>query len=74
MLGNCFVCACVIWCIYGGKWVTTTRTGTRVPHWLVKCKDGKVRHFVVVRDILPKPLGYFLFVGKVEALGHDLLP
>ena len=68
MIGNCLVGACVIWCLHGGRWVSTTRIGTRVPHWLIVCKDGKVRHFTVVKDILPKPLNYLLFIGKVEIL------
>lgn len=68
--GNCLVCAFVIWLVYGGKIITSTRPGTRVPHWLVKCRDGTVRHFRVRRDIFPPPFCYLLFLGRFEKIGR----
>lgn len=64
--GNCLICAGLIWLVHGGSVITSKRPGTKIPHWLVKCRDGSIRHFIVARDILPAPLCYVVFLGRIE--------
>ena len=64
--GNCLIGAVLIWLIYGGTIVRSYRLGTRIPHWVVVCRDGRLRHFTATRDFLPPPLSYVLFLGRFE--------
>jgi hypothetical protein len=66
--GNCLVCAFFIWIWTGGSIIKTYRPGTRIPHWVVLGRDNKVRHFTVVRDILPQGIHCFFFLGKFEVI------
>ena len=66
--GNCFVCAVVLWVFYGGELIKSYRPGTRIPHWIVLCRDGHLRHFTVVRDLLPDPFYWILFLGRFERI------
>ena len=66
MLGNCLFGA--LWLML---WHCTLRLrvcwgGSGVPHFLVLAPDGYLWHFKVHRDILPMPLAYLLFVGRLE--------
>jgi len=67
--GNCLVCALAIWLVHGGEIIRSYRPGTRIPHWLVKCRDGLIRHFTVEKNILPKPFCYLVFLGRFERSG-----
>ena len=67
--GNCLICAFFLWLFKGGSIIMAYRPGTSVPHWMVKCRDGSLRHFKVVKDILPWPLCYVLFLGTFEKKG-----
>lgn len=69
--GNCLFCAVVLWLRYGGKIIMSYRPGTRVPHWMVVDRTGLLRHFRVVRNIMPWPLCYVVFLGRFEALGNN---
>lgn len=64
--GNCLICSLVIWLLYGGKIILSRRPGTRIPHWLVRCRDGRIRHFKVRREFLPGPFAVVLFLGRIE--------
>lgn len=66
VFGNCLFCAFFIWLRYGGRIITSFRPGTRVPHWMVVDRQGNLRHFQVVQNILPWPLCYVVFVGRFE--------
>ncbi len=66
--GNCFMYAVLLWLWHGGSMVRTYRLGTNIPHWVVMCQDGKVRHFTVVKDFLPHPFCLALFLGRFEVV------
>ncbi len=65
---NCFICAIILWLIYGGKFIASNRPGTRIPHWLVVCRDGSIRHFKISRDIFPPPFCYLISLGSIEKI------
>jgi len=67
--GNCLICAVLIWIWTGGTIIRTYRPGTRIPHWVVLGRDGHVRHFTVVKDLLPYPLHSIIFLGRFERIG-----
>jgi hypothetical protein len=69
--GNCLFCAVVLWLRYGGKIIMSYRPGTRVPHWMVVDRSGSLRHFRVVRNIMPWPMCYVIFLGRFESLGGN---
>jgi hypothetical protein len=68
--GNCLFCAYVLWIWTGGTIVKTYRPGTRIPHWVVLGRDGHLRHFKVVRDLLPEPFHYIVFLGRFERISR----
>lgn len=71
IFGNCLFCAFVLWIRYGGKIIMSYRPNTYVPHWMVVDRNGLLRHFKVVRNVMPWPLCYVIFMGKFEALGGN---
>ena len=56
--GNCLLGAVRIWLIYGGSFRII-----KGMHFIVDCRDGRTRHFRVVKDILPWPLHWMWFWG-----------
>lgn len=70
--GNCFIGALFIMLLYGGR-IDTLKGKSHgfVKHMIVKCGDGKTRHFKVHSDFLPHPFCYLVFMGKVQVLRHS---
>lgn len=66
--GNCILGALVLWLRHGGMIELHPSRPTWITHCVVRCQDGRRRHFRLERDILPLPIGYFLFLGRFEEL------
>ena len=73
-IGNCYIWAYVLKAIYGGTVFTMgSEPGPRgrdIKHYLLRDKNGKIRHFKRKFDFLPKPLCYYCFIGKIESSGR----
>ena len=72
-VGNCFCWALILKCIYGGELFTLGSEigakGQEVEHYMLRDKNGTIRHFKRVLNILPYPLHLYFFVGKIESSG-----
>jgi hypothetical protein len=72
-IGNCYCWSLILKMIYGGKIFSINQElgpkGMDVKHYMLRGRDGKVRHFKRVCNILPPPFSAFLFVGKLETSG-----
>lgn len=72
-IGNCYCWSLVLKMIYGGKIFSIDGEfgpkGMNVKHYMLRGRDGRVRHFRRVFNFLPPPLSTFLFVGKIESSG-----
>lgn len=67
-IGNCLAFAFMMKYRKGAKIMRVRKVG-HCPHYFCKLGKGNIVHFKLVRDILPFPLCYFLFVGKPTKLG-----
>jgi hypothetical protein len=52
------------------KFILKYRTGTKIPHFMVKTKD-QLHHYKVVKDILPWPFCYLIFKGTFQSVPVD---
>jgi hypothetical protein len=72
-IGNCFICAYVLRVIYGGEVFTMGSElgpkGRDIKHYMLRDKNGRIRHFKRKIDFLPPPLCYYCFIGKIESSG-----
>jgi len=72
-VGNCFCWAWILKFIYGGELFTLGSEigakGQEVEHYMLKDKNGTIRHFKRVLNILPYPLHLYFFVGRIESSG-----
>ena len=72
-VGNCFCWAWILKFIYGGELFTLGSEigakGQEVEHYMLRDRNGTVRHFKRVFDFLPEPLCYYCFIGKIEQSG-----
>jgi len=59
--------------IYGGSIFTIKEEvgpkGRTIKHYMLRDRNGKIRHFKRVFDFLPPPLCFIIFVGKIESSG-----
>ena len=59
---------------YGGKIFTLGSEigakGRQVEHYMLRDRNGRVRHFKRVFDFLPEPFCYYCFIGKIERSGR----
>lgn len=70
--GNCFFWSLILWCIYGGKIFTinqVSKSGIKFKHYMLRDRNGKIRHFKRKYDFLPEPLCLILFLGTIERSG-----
>jgi hypothetical protein len=71
--GNCYIWAIILKSIYGGRIFHIMGPfgpdGQDIKHYMVRDRKGKIRHFKRVMDFLPKPLSYYLFLGRLESSG-----
>lgn len=49
------------------QFIIKYRTGTKVPHFMVRTKDH-LHHFKVDQDLLPWPLCYLIFKGSFQSV------
>jgi len=72
-VGNCFCWALILKLIYGGQIFTLGSEigakGQEVEHYMLRDRNGTIRHFRRVLNILPRPLHLYFFVGKIERSG-----
>lgn len=72
--GNCFCWAIILKCIYGGKIFTIANevgeNARNVRHYMVRDRNGRVRHFKRIYDFLPEPYCLFFFIGALERSGR----
>jgi len=52
------------------RFIVRCRPETRIPHFMVITKDC-LYHYKMVKDILPWPLCYIVFLGEFQKLEHD---
>jgi len=66
-IGNCFINGFYLWykLKFKGFPVIRTRTGTLIPHLVIKQRDC-VWHFKAEENILPSPCHTFVFRGRYE--------
>lgn len=73
LIGNCFCYAHIMRLIYGGEIFTVEQEpfakGRRVKHYMLRDRNGKIRHFKRILNFLPPPFCNFLFLGKIEVSG-----
>ena len=69
LIGNCYCWALILKLIYGGKIFyiknESGKWGNNFKHYMLKDKNGRIRHFKRCLNILPNPLSYFLFIGTI---------
>lgn len=74
LIGNCFCYAYLMKVIYGGQVFTVENEpfhkGRQVKHYMLRDKNGKIRHFKRIFNFLPPPFCNFIFVGKIEISGN----
>lgn len=72
-LGNCYCWSLILRGIYGGEIFTLGQEigpkGRAVKHYMLRDRNGKIRHFKRMFDIFPPPLCFLCFVGKIEVSG-----
>jgi len=72
-VGNCYCWALILKLFYGGEIFTLGSEigakGHDVEHYMLRDRNGVIRHFKRVLDILPHPLHFYFFVGKIERSG-----
>jgi hypothetical protein len=74
-IGNCYCWALILKFFHGGEVFTlgseVGAKGREVEHYMLKDRNGRIRHFKRVFDFLPEPLCYFCFIGKIEKSGKN---
>lgn len=72
-IGNCYCWAKILQLIYGGNIFCHGNeigpNGREIKHYMLRDRNGKIRHFKRVHDFLPEPFCFFLFIGKIESSG-----
>lgn len=72
-IGNCYCWSHILRLIYGGTIFTVSQElgpkGANVRHYMLRDRNGKVRHFKRVMNILPPPFSNLVFIGKIESSG-----
>lgn len=72
-VGNCYCWAHILKLFYGGKVFKHGSEigprGRRVEHYMLRDRNGRIRHFKRVYDFLPFPLCFLCFIGKIESSG-----
>lgn len=63
--GNCLIGAVWLMCTMSTLRFRVLWRGRTVPHFVVRANDGAWWHFHLVRDVLPLPLGYLWFHGRI---------
>lgn len=73
LIGNCFCWAYILKFIYGGEVFSVAQEpffkGRNVRHYMLRDRNGKIRHFKRVFNFLPPPFCNFIFIGKLEISG-----
>lgn len=65
--GNCLLGVILIRLSKGpGQIIFKKQKGTRIPHLMYRCADGKIYHYKKIKDILPGPFTIFWFEGKFD--------
>lgn len=74
-IGNCYCWALILRMFYGGEiFVHGSEIGAKgrpVTHYMLRDRNGRIRHFKRVLDIFPPPFCFLCFVGKIEASGKN---
>ena len=74
-IGNCYCWAYILKLRYGGEIFThgseLGTKGRQIEHYMLRDRNGTVRHFKRVFDFLPKPFCYYCFIGKIERSGKN---
>ena len=74
LIGNCFCWAYILKFIYGGEVFSIEQEpffkGRNIRHYMLRDKNGKIRHFKRVFNFLPPPFCNFIFIGKLEISGR----
>ena len=72
-IGNCYCWAIILKVIYGGEIFTVDGefgvNGRNVTHYMLKDRNGRVRHFRRTYDFFPEPFCYWVFLGRIESSG-----
>ena len=70
--GNCFVGVIYLAarCRFKGRLVMLWN-GRLIPHLFWRGEDGRHHHFRFVRDVLPWPLYWIVFRGKLESISAE---
>jgi len=70
-IGNCYCWALILKLIHGGQVFAINQElgvrGRNVKHYMLKDRNGRIRHFKRTFDFLPPPLCFLCFVGKIES-------
>jgi hypothetical protein len=73
LIGNCFCWAYILKFIYGGEVFSVSQEpffkGRNVRHYMLRDRNGKIRHFKRVFNFLPPPFCNFIFICKLEISG-----
>lgn len=65
--GNCLIGALLIKLFKGGRVRRIRVRGQGVRHWICQTNSGNY-HFKRVKDVLPHPLCYLIFIGRFERM------
>ena len=70
-IGNCYCWAHLLQLRYGGTIFTVDAEpgGRDIKHYMLRDRNGRIRHFKRTADFLPYPLCLFLFIGRLDRSG-----